>query len=293
MPGTIFGIPFDEELFLQMWNEAPDPYLTAMIESGAVVDDPTIANMIQVSGNIYTIPFYDTLDGDDQNYDGQTDITVTEVGGGYQTGVVYGRAKGFFARNFTAELSGADPMGHIVATIAKYWQKRRQKRMIGITNAVFDITGASGHAKKWAETHSLDLGSDTASARVIEETDLNDLATLACGDHKDQFGLAIMHSNVAKTLENKQLLEYWKYTDANGIQRPMNMGSANGYTVIIDDGVPCEAVGGDGANKDLKKYTTYLFGSGVIRTARGRVDVPVKQTVMLRKTVVRMNLLQG
>ena len=144
MPGTIFGIPFDEELFLQMWNEAPDPYLTAMIESGAVVEDPTISGMIQTSGNIYTIPFYDTLDGDDQNYDGQTDITVTEVGGGSQTGVVYGRAKGFFARNFTAELSGADPMGHIVATIARYWQKRRQMRMIGITNAVFDITGSSG-----------------------------------------------------------------------------------------------------------------------------------------------------
>lgn len=276
MPGTIFGIPFDEELFLQMWNEAPDPYLTAMIESGAVVEDPTISGMIQTSGNIYTVPFYDTLDGEDQNYDGQTDITVTEVGGGSQTGVVYGRAKGFFARNFTAELSGADPMGHIVATIAKYWQKRRQMRMIGITNAVFDITGASGHAKKWTETHSLNLGSDTANARVIEETDLNDLATLACGDHKDQFGLAIMHSNVAKTLENKQLLEYWKYTDANGIQRPMNMGSANGYTVIIDDGVPCETVGGEGANKDLKKYTTYLFGTGVIRTAKGRVDVPVE-----------------
>ncbi|WP_029470629.1 coat protein [Blautia producta] len=276
MPGTIFGIPFDEELFLQMWNEAPDPYLTAMIESGAVVEDPTISGMIQTSGNIYTIPFYDTLDGDDQNYDGQTDITVTEVGGGFQTGVVYGRAKGFFARNFTAELSGADPMGHIVATIARYWQKRRQMRMIGITNAVFDITGASGHAKKWTETHSLNLGSDTANARVIEETDLNDLATLACGDHKDQFGLAIMHSNVAKTLENKQLLEYWKYTDANGIQRPMNMGSANGYTVIIDDGVPCETVGGEGANKDLKKYTTYLFGTGVIRTSKGRVDVPVE-----------------
>ena len=39
MAGTIFGIPFDEELFMQMWNEAPDPYLTAMIESGAVVMD--------------------------------------------------------------------------------------------------------------------------------------------------------------------------------------------------------------------------------------------------------------
>ena len=52
MAGTIFGIPFDDELFMEMWNEAPDPYLTAMIESGAVVDDPVIANGIAGSGNL-------------------------------------------------------------------------------------------------------------------------------------------------------------------------------------------------------------------------------------------------
>lgn len=276
MPGMIFGIPFDEELFLDMWSEAPDPYYTAMIQSGAVVEDSTIAGMIQNHGNIYTIPFYNTLEGEDLNYDGQTDITVEEVGGGSQTGVVYGRAKGFFARNFTAELSGADPMGHIVSSVARYWQKRRQMRLIGISDAIFGITGSSGYAKKWADCHTLDLSSTTAEARKIKETDLNDLATEACGDHKDQFGLVIMHSNVAKTLENLQLLEYWKQTDANGIQRPMALGSANGYTVIVDDGVPVEKVGGDGANKDLAKYTTYLFGNGVIRTARGRVDVPVE-----------------
>lgn len=275
MPGTIFGIPFDDEIFMQMWREAPDPYLTAMIESGAVVEDPLIAEKIVNNGNLYTIPFYNTLDGDDQNYDGQTDIKVEEVGGGSQTGIVYGRSKGFFARNFTAELSGSDPMGHIVASIARYWQKRRQKRLIGICDAVFGITGSSGYAKSWG-SHTMNLCSDTATPRTIQETDLNDLATEACGDHKDQFGLAIMHSNVARTLENKQLLEYWKYTDANGIQRRMNIASVNGYTAIIDDGVPCVDVGGSGANKDLKKYTTYLFGTGVIRTAKGRVDVPVE-----------------
>lgn len=276
MPGTIFGIPFDDELFMQMWSEAPDPYLTAMINSGAIVEDSVISGKISNNGNIYTIPFYNTLDGDDLNYDGQTDISVSEVGGGYQTGVVYGRAKGFFARNFTAELSGADPMGHITGTIARYWQKRRQKRLIGILDAVFGITGASGNAKVWGDTHTLDLGSTTAAARTIQATDLNDLATQACGDHKDRFGLVIMHSNVAKTLENMQLLEFWKQTDANGIQRPMNLASVNGYTAIIDDGVPCVDVGGEGANKSLKKYTTYLLGGGVIRTAKGRVDVPVE-----------------
>ncbi|MDD2960438.1 MAG: coat protein [Lachnospiraceae bacterium] len=276
MAGSIFGIPFDEELFMQMWNEAPDPYLTAMIESGAVVNDKVIASRIESNGNIYTIPFYDTLDGDDQNYDGQTDITVSEVGGGSQTGVVYGRAKGFFARNFTAELSGADPMGHIVSSIARYWQKKRQKRMIGLCDAIFGITGTGGYAKTWASNHSINLGSATATARKIEETDLNDLATQACGDNKGEFKLAVMHSDVAKTLENKQLLEYWKYTDANGIQRPMRIASVNGYTAIVDDGVPCTPVGGSDANKDLKQYTTYILGSGVIRTAKGRVDVPVE-----------------
>lgn len=283
MAGTIFGIPFDEDLFLDMWKEEPDPYLNAMIESGAVVGDSTIAGMIQGRGNIYTIPFYNTVDGADQNYDGQTDITTTEVSGGSQTGVVYGRAKGFFARDFAAELSGADPMGHIVSSVARYWQKRRQMRLIGIMGAVFGVTGGSGNAKKWNETHNLDLSSGTAEARRISETDLNDLATLACGDNKKAFSLAIMHSDVAKTLENKQLLEYWKYTDANGIQRPLNIASVNGYTAIIDDGVPCETVGGDGANKDLKKYTTYILGAGVIRTAKGRVDHPVENVREAKK----------
>ncbi|MGL5513284.1 MAG: hypothetical protein ACRDBM_08675 [Sporomusa sp.] len=276
MPGTIFGIPFDEELFLDMWREAPDPYLTAMIESGAIVQDSTIAGMIQSNGNIYTIPFYDTLEGDDQNYDGQTDITVEEVGGGFQTGVVYGRSKGFFARNFTAELSGADPMGHIVSTISRFWQKKRQMRMIGIADAVFSITGTSGHAKNWGEKHILDLTSSTADPRKIKETDLNDLAVLACGDHKGEFGLAIMHSSVANTLENLQLLEYRKYTDKMGITRNLDIADINGYTVLIDDGVPVESVGGTGANSDLFTYTTYLFGTGVIRNAKGRVDVPVE-----------------
>lgn len=61
MAGTIFGIPFDEELFMQMWNEAPDPYLTAMIESGAVVEDPVIAERIANSGNFTPFRFITLL----------------------------------------------------------------------------------------------------------------------------------------------------------------------------------------------------------------------------------------
>ncbi|MBR5236164.1 MAG: coat protein [Clostridia bacterium] len=268
--------PFDEEVFVQSWDSAPDPAKTAMIDSGAMVEDAMIASRIQNDGGLYTIPFYSVLDGAPDNYDGVTDIQATEAAGGSQTGVVYGRGKGFTARNFAAELSGADPMGHIAATIGKYWAKQRQKSLLAILQAIFGITGASGNAKKWQDNHSVDLTSASANPYIIEATDLNNLATKALGDNKNLFSLAIMHSNVAKSLENLQMLEYWKYTDANGIQRPTALASANGYTVIIDDGVPAAAVGGDGDNKDLTAYTTYLLGEGAIRTARGRVDVPAE-----------------
>lgn len=274
MPGTFLGFPFDEEIFNREWSDAPDPVKTAMINSGALVEDSQIASMIQNDGNFYTIPFYNVLSGDPDNYDGQTDINTAETSGDSQSGVVFGRAKGFTARNFVAELTGADPMGNITRNIAGYWQKQDQIRLLKILAGVFGVTGASGDAKKWHDNHVVDLASATATPYKIGITDLNDLATEAMGDNKSLFSLAIMHSQVAKTLENLQILEFWKQTDANGIQRPLAIGSANGYTVIVDDGVPMAAVGGSGANKDLTKYTTYLLGAGVIRTAPARVDIP-------------------
>lgn len=274
MAGTFLGYPFDEELFYDSWSTAPDPVRTAILDSGAMVNDSVIASQIQGKGNFYTIPFYDVLDGDPVNYDGQTDITAEETTGGSQSGIVYGRAKGFTARNFVAELSGADPMEHIAQSIGRYWNKRRQSILLSILGAVFGITGSSGNAKLWQDNHTADLGSATATAYTIGATDLNDLATMALGDNKQEFSLAIMHSNVAKTLENMQVLEFWKQTDANGLQRPTQLASMNGYTVIVDDGVPAEKAGGEGANKDLTRYTTYLLGAGVLRTAPARLDRP-------------------
>lgn len=277
MPGTFLNFPFDDELFLHEWGNAPDPVLTALLQSGALVEDSTIGDQIQGKGNFYTIPFYNVLSGDPVNYDGQTDITSTETDGDSQSGVVFGRAKGFTARNFVAELVGNDPMGNIASNVGRYWNKYDQSVLIKILNAIFGITSTSdGYAKTWNSTHILDLSSTTATATKIGETDLNDLATISMGDHKQLYSLAIMHSTVANTLEKKQLLEYWKYTDANGIQRNLNLASCNGFTVLVDDGVPTSKVGGTGANKDLIKYTTYLLGQGVIRTAKGRVDVPVE-----------------
>jgi len=268
---TYLNFPFDQEIFVQSWEAAPDPTKTAMIDSGALVEDAVIAGRIQNDGCLYTIPFYSVLEGEPDNYDGVTDITTAEPAGGSQTGVVYGRGKGFTARNFAAELSGADPLGHIAATVGKYWAKQRQKQLLSILEAIFGVKASSGYGKKWHEKHILDLTNEGAPY-AIGATDLNALATQALGDNKNLFSLAIMHSDVAKTLENLQMLEFWKYTDANGIQRPTAVASVSGFTVVIDDGVPVSEADGSGN----VSYTTYLLGEGAIRTARGRVDVPAE-----------------
>lgn len=274
MPGTYLNYPFDEDIFLQAWAAEPDPVRTALLSSGVMVADPLIASALQNDGNSYSIPFYETLTGDPVNYDGGTDITSTETSGGYQSGIAYGRAKGFTARDFVAELSGSDPMGHIAASVGRYWDKVRQSILIKILDAVFGITGDDD----W-EKHTIDLSAAAGASptpSLIEATTLGDVATEVLGDNRSAFSVAIMHSAVANTLEKLQALEYWKYTDANGMQRPMRIASANGFTVIVDDGVPTTATSSGGSSTTLGTYTTYLLGAGVLRQAPGRLDHPVE-----------------
>lgn len=270
MAKTYLNYPFDDDLFIARWLAEPDSEKTALLDSGVMVEDPVLASRLISSGNYGTIPFYKTLTGTPVNHDGQTDITSTKTQADQQNYVAYGRDVAWTARDFVGELSGADPMGHIISSTAKFWAKYRQRKIIAILGAIFGITDNAA----WT-AHTVDVGSATATARKINETDLNDLATDTLGDNKDAYKLAIMHSSVARTLENLQVLDYWKQTDANGIQRNLGLASVNGYTVIIDDGVPVTAVGSE-ANKDLKKYTTYLLGTGVLRHCWARQDVPVE-----------------
>jgi len=48
---TYLNYPFDSELFLNTWQESPDPVKSAFIESGALVHDALIESQIQKLGN--------------------------------------------------------------------------------------------------------------------------------------------------------------------------------------------------------------------------------------------------
>ena len=123
---TYLGFPFDPELFNYNWANAKDPTLTAMFESGAVAPNAELAGLISNGSDFYTLPFYKVIGGTPENYDGATDITLTDPEGSAQNGIVFGRAHGWKEKDFIVDYnSGADPMQQIVSQVSKYWQKQR------------------------------------------------------------------------------------------------------------------------------------------------------------------------
>ena len=52
---TYLNFPFDEDVFEQSWEAAPDPTKTAMIDSGALVEDGLIEAQIQSEGSLSKI----------------------------------------------------------------------------------------------------------------------------------------------------------------------------------------------------------------------------------------------
>lgn len=267
MPGTFLGYPFDEELFLMQWQAAQDPTKLAMLNSGAIQNNATIKAMIANGSNLYTIPFYDVLGGEPENYDGRTDITTTEPTGKSQSGVVYGRAHGWLERDFVRDFnSGADPMRQITSQVGRYWDKKRQSTVLQILNGVFGTTdNTGGYYAKWQQ-HVHDISAEGSG--VMGETTLGDACQKAVGDNADAFSLVWMHSKVAQNLANLQLLTFRKYTDAMGIERQLKIADYNGKTVIVDDDCPYDAEGG--------KYTTYGLGLGSIQYADAPVEKPTE-----------------
>jgi hypothetical protein len=261
---------YDEELFNNAWTSELDPTSTVLLESGAMVEDATIARLIAGGGNYYTLPFYKDIEGDEQNYDGATDITTDDTEDGVQSGVVYGREKGWESTIFVNDFTAADPMRNILNRIQKWKAKKVQARVISILEAILGVTG-TGDFADW-ENHKMDITS--ASSTVTDDnkiglTTLRDLAVQSNGDAADDYALAIMHSVVANRLSQFNVLEFFKYNDANGQERDVKVGRSGNMLVLICDEVPHAA----DTNGNMV-YTTYCLGRGVLLHANAPVEHP-------------------
>lgn len=258
---------YDEDIFNNAWESEKDPTSLVLLESGAMVEDSRIANLVSNGGNYYSLPYYLDIDGEEVNYDGATDIPDDQPNeSGILHGVVWGRAKEWQAVSFVADFSTADPMGNILRRIQKWKSKIEQKRVIGILNAILGITGNV----EW-DNHKMDITSTSTTItddNKIGLTTIRDLAVKANGDAADDYSLAIMHSQVANRLSQLQVLGNYE-TVANGATLDVRVARSGNMTVLICDEVPHTV------NETTKaiEYTTYVLG----RATLGHANVPLKE----------------
>ncbi len=269
---------FNEKAFGKYMSAIPNVKKNELKKSRAVVSDQrlrdTFANNTQ-TGTVYAvIPYFGRLSGTSQNYDGVNNLTAekTET---YEQGVfTYGRMMGWTEADFSYDVTGGvDFMANVREQINEYWDGQDQDTLLAILEGVFAM-GSTGTATikaanaEFVDKHTYDVSAPDATATTDEmkvgATTLNTAIQKACGDNKQKFSLVICHSAVATNLENMKLLAYLKYTDAQGVERNLTMGTWNGRLVIVDDTMPVTVFEGDENSEGYTSYTTYILGEGAI-----------------------------
>ena len=266
-------VNFNGEVFDSVVRETPNLRMNELINSGAIVERSEYAAMLpdQKGGNFITTLIKARLSGKTVNYDGKTDITAEERGNYSMGRIVVGRAQAWVEKDFVSDISG-DDYSAAAGEVAEFWDDVDQDTLLSILKGVFSMN--SGEGKKFVESHTYDVTKEADG--YFGPTTLNNGMQKALGDKKANFSLVIMHSVVATHLENLQLLEYMKYTDANGIERNLSLATLNGRLVLIDDTMPVEEIAesSDGAGDGYTAYTTYVLGNGAIEFTDCGVKVP-------------------
>lgn len=257
--GTFGGFPFDLEVFADYMAEQPT-WSNAIIASGILQEDPTIMNLIGDKGNVAVLPFYKALNVDDfepYNNDGMTNNVPKDISGGKQTAMLIQRMMAWKAKDFTKELTGADPIQHVANSVNNYYQQVWQAELMNIVNTVMSLTAMEGHV--------MDISSaDTtvADKNKIDETTMIYAQQKALGDAANGFGIAIMHSMILARYKAMGLVDYAKYNDANGLTREITLPTINGLIVVPDDRGTIVTSG-----SAAPKYVTTIVGRGAILTA--------------------------
>lgn len=238
MAGSKFDAKtFNPEAFGSYIDTIPQTNKNELVKSRAIVANARIKELLSSqTGSFYgTIPFFGRIGGTALNYDGQTTITSENTETYEQSVIAIGRAKAWTEKDFSTDITaGVDFMSEVAKQVAGYWDDVNTGILLSILKGIFSMTTTD---KDFVLKHTYNIANDAANYRMAPTT-LNSAIQKACGDKRTKFNLCIMHSAVATNLENQNLLEYLKYTDANGIQRALPLATWNGRTVIIDDGMP-------------------------------------------------------
>lgn len=257
--GVFGGFAFDPEVFGDYMNEQAT-WKNEVISSNIVREDPTIMDLIGEKGNVATLPMYTPITAEGNlplNNDGKTTNAPGEIAGKKQSAMLIQLMKAWKAKEFTKELTGADPIGHVQASIADYYLQAWQIYMMRISKAVMGLTALV--------THVSDISSATSTVVVGNKIAADTLVYAeqkALGDMAGGMGLVVMHSMIYARYQALGLVEYDKYTITDALLREIKLPTIGGKLVIRADR---DTVATDSFGNLV--YSTYLFGEGAFLSA--------------------------
>lgn len=254
--GNFGGFHFDEEVFTDMMRES-EYWSNPILASGIIHQDASIMDAIGAKGNVATLPIYMPINIHDSgmgalNNDGETDNTPVEIEGNKQTCMLIQRMKAFKAKDFTKELTGADPMTHIKSKIQGYYTQVWESELMNIAKGVLGVAALSDHITDLSVTTGT-----IGDANLINATTTIDAEQAALGDMAGGLGLMVMHSKIYAAFKKLNLVEYEKYVTNGAIKQDILLPTINGKRVLVTDYYTV-----DTSVSGFPVYNTYLFGEG-------------------------------
>ena len=256
--GSFGGFDFDPEVFAEFMSENPT-WNDAIIASGVLAQDNTIMDLIGEKGNVATIPFYTPIDEQDSqalNNDGETNNTPVEITGKKQTCMLIQRMKAWKAKDFTRELTGADPMTHVANSVASFYKQVRTRDLMTTVDAVLSLSGMENHITDLSLTGKGAVG----DANKIDDTTLIFAQQKALGDSADKMGLLVLNSYIYAKYKAMGLVDYNKYTIANAVEREVNLPTIGGFIPLVTDRFTVDTT------RTNPVYKTYMLGTGSVLT---------------------------
>lgn len=244
------GKEFNENVFEKYLRTLPSTKENSMIKNGLfnVVNKYKSKMSEQAGGYFVTEPIKGQIGGTPVNYDGNTDIPVGNERPTYkQTKICYGRANAWGEYDFATEITGENFKAE-ANEVKEYWDGERQKTVLSILKGIFSMTGGVNGA--FVEKHTFEAEGN------LDADSLNRASQKALGDKKQALQMMFTHSAVSTNLEGLNLINFLKYTDAEGIERDLTIGTYNGKLVVVDDDMPVEE------DEAGALYTSYVFKKG-------------------------------
>lgn len=228
---------FNENVFEKYMKTLPSTKENSLIKNGLFTNVNKYGAKLdeQVGGYFITEPIKGRIGGDPVNYDGNTDIGAGSERPTYlQTKICYGRANAWGEYDFSSDITGGENFMAEAQEVKDYWDGERQKTVLSILKGIFGMTG--GVNAQFVESHTYEVEGN------LEADSLNRASQKALGDKKQNLEVMFTHSMVSTNLEGLNLIQFLKYTDADGITRDLRIGTYNGKLVIVDDDMPTEEV---------------------------------------------------